>query len=296
MSNSHPLFRDVATAIAHSNYHLRAPLVSELASLGIHTVSFFDGVADLEGGLKDVKPELIILELGTPIDDALDLARLVRLDRLGCHAYTVLVATTENTDQEFIVSALSAGFDDIIASPLNIKLVLDRLTHLLHSRKPFVLMENYIGPDRRFDREITGNRSDEPDLILPPNPLDRNGMNAGIVTTFTKAFGAVRSQYLAKFRAAANEGVCSELENLIENFDHRNITNDEMPLFNELMSVLNNYVEIMKTNKSKQFSDVDKQLLKLVNEISDNHREVWQADIGALQHLVKLIRHAHGNT
>jgi two-component system KDP operon response regulator KdpE len=90
------------------------------------------------------KPEVVLLDLGLPDRDGLELIPLMR-----GQAAIIVVSAREATDQK--VAALDLGADDFVAKPFDSEEVLARIRTALRRRIPADLVER---PFRRGDVEI----------------------------------------------------------------------------------------------------------------------------------------------
>lgn len=90
------------------------------------------------------KPEVVLLDLGLPDRDGLELIPLMR-----GNAAIIVVSAREATDQK--VAALDLGADDYVAKPFDSEEVLARIRTALRRRIPVDLVER---PFRRGDVEI----------------------------------------------------------------------------------------------------------------------------------------------
>lgn len=90
------------------------------------------------------KPEVVLLDLGLPDRDGLELIPLMR-----AQAAIIVVSAREATDQK--VAALDLGADDYVAKPFDSEEVLARIRTALRRRIPVDLVER---PFRRGDVEI----------------------------------------------------------------------------------------------------------------------------------------------
>ncbi len=67
----------------------------------------------------------------------------------GRNPFVAVIAYTGVAEAPGIQRILGSGVDDLLVKPIRIDVLLDRIANLIAGRKPFVIMHNYIGPDRR---------------------------------------------------------------------------------------------------------------------------------------------------
>jgi CheY-like chemotaxis protein len=288
-------FCDLSTVIMFPNHNLTASVRSALVVHGIQNVTVCDTVAKMETILPSTMPDLIICELIEPTDELLNLVRSIRLGGHGCNSFCIVVAITENTHSDFIQKALNSGFDDVIAEPINIGTVLKRLVHLAHRRKPFAITSDYIGPDRRYDAEVSGNRLKIAELVEAPNPLNPEGIDLSTVKPFEDAIGNIRPSYLGHLRHNKYNEIRNRVGGLIEHLGGKTDSVDLRPRAPELKDMLVSYCDIFDRGALKELTREDDRLLELINDINEHHMESWKDDFDILHGLMEMVKQAHKN-
>ena len=62
---------------------------------------------------------------------------------------------------------VNSGADLLVAAPISPSVILDRIDSLINNRKPFVVTNDYVGPDRRYQQD----RDSDIEQIEVPNTL-----------------------------------------------------------------------------------------------------------------------------
>lgn len=142
---------EVEILLVEDDEGIAAPLARTLAREGY----FVNRVASGSDALDQVRrstPALIILDLGLPDMDGLDVCRTVRTD-----GYTgpILILTARGSELDQVVG-LDAGADDYLAKPFALSVLLARTRALLRRGQPA------SAPDRLGAGANTGLRIDEP--------------------------------------------------------------------------------------------------------------------------------------
>ena len=158
--------------IAERDISLRGSLRSMLIDEGYctikHPVTFQSVVDELNTSL----PDLAIIDIG--IDDNEILISTIRELRhlgLGQNPFVPIIITAWDSTAAIVREIVNAGIDDFIMKPFSPKQLADRIQLLINARKPFVVTSDYIGPDRRNDKE----RASTIKPIVVPNSLrDKN--------------------------------------------------------------------------------------------------------------------------
>ena len=92
----------------------------------------------------------------------------IRNDKLGRDPFLVISIVTWRADKALIQAFLKAGADDVIVMPASVSFASERVENLIDSRREFVVITGYLGPDRRSKSRIT---NDELGTFAVPNGL-----------------------------------------------------------------------------------------------------------------------------
>lgn len=92
---------------------LALPLVAALKSAGLDVLRTADVAETLALANSSQSPDLVLLDLGLPDGDGIDLARRLRLIAPN----TVIVVLTARTQESDVIVALDAGADDYLTKP-----------------------------------------------------------------------------------------------------------------------------------------------------------------------------------
>ena len=92
---------------------LALPLVAALRSAGLDVVRTADVAQTVALAATGSTPDLVLLDLGLPDGDGIDLARRLRVFAPN----TVIVVLTARTDESDVIVALDAGADDYLTKP-----------------------------------------------------------------------------------------------------------------------------------------------------------------------------------
>lgn len=109
----------------------------------------------------------MICDVTENTDDACQIFSAIRHNELGTNPFICIIGVAWSPKQALVNKIMGSGADVLIAAPISPSLILDRIEALVHSRKPFVVASDYIGPDRRF----LDDRGNEIELVEVPNSL-----------------------------------------------------------------------------------------------------------------------------
>jgi two-component system cell cycle response regulator DivK len=114
------------------NYHNRRLVRKILTSSGYTLVEAEDGVSGLEM-VRDLKPPLVLLDIGLPGMDGLEVLAELRSDHKLKHIPVIAVTASAMVgDRERF---LEAGCDDYLSKPVQVKELLNKVAAHYPSRK-----------------------------------------------------------------------------------------------------------------------------------------------------------------
>lgn len=161
-------YSGVKALIAIDNPVLSKGLNEALRRLGFTDLVSAGKLASFQNALAERTFDLILMTsdlegsfVGQAIAD-------MRNGRLGEHPFAIVIMLLAAADQTYIRRVIDCGPDDLLLLPVSPKQLLGRIEALTRSRKPFVVTQDFIGPDRRKEQRPGGNSAR---LIEIPNPL-----------------------------------------------------------------------------------------------------------------------------
>ena len=112
--------------------------------------------------------DMLMLEANRQSRAFYNLVHEIRNDKLGRDPFLVISIVTWRADEALIQAFLKAGADDVIVMPASVSFASERVENLIDSRREFVVITGYLGPDRRSKSRIT---NDELGTFAVPNGL-----------------------------------------------------------------------------------------------------------------------------
>jgi DNA-binding response OmpR family regulator len=135
--------------LAEDDQAIAEPLARALEREGYDVLLATDGGAALSVALHS-NVNLVILDLGLPFLDGLEICRRIRADGRDL---SVLMLTARSEEVDLIVG-LDAGADDYVVKPFRMAELLARVRALLRRREPQVLEINGVRMESRARRVV----------------------------------------------------------------------------------------------------------------------------------------------
>ena len=145
---------------------IAAPLMRALEKAG-HRTHWVETGGDAEVAVFDVRPELVVLDLGLPDIDGIEVCRRLR----SAHEHLPIIVLTARREELDIVEGFEAGADDYLTKPFRLSELLARIRARLRATTATRLESDDITVDvaaRRAwqaDREL-GLSTKEFDLLV----------------------------------------------------------------------------------------------------------------------------------
>ncbi len=165
MQNSQ--YADATVLLFDRQQAVRKQTRSVLNALGFKSFLEFSELESARFALSNQHVEIVILALEAEDCGVLRLIQDIRGRRHGLDPFVPILLTTWDAKMKVLKPVIGAGADDILLYPFSTNEMGQRIDVLASHRKPFVISEDYFGPDRRSASDLR----DDPTSIVVPNSL-----------------------------------------------------------------------------------------------------------------------------
>lgn len=93
--------------------------------------------------------DIVITDWQIPGGDGLALTKRIRTDETSVNPYVPILFMTAYGSGALVAKARDAGVTEFLSKPFAAEDLYNRLTHIIHSPRNFVMAEGFCGPDRR---------------------------------------------------------------------------------------------------------------------------------------------------
>ena len=121
-----------------------------LKSRGFGQVIAAKSMEDMANSIEINLVDLIICDAEMNNHELATLNRIVRHGQHGPNPYVSVIATSREPTHENVKRLIDAGVDSLLAKPISMVKLLQRIETLTHSRAAFSITPEYVGPDRRI--------------------------------------------------------------------------------------------------------------------------------------------------
>jgi len=144
----------------------RAATRSALYSLGCRHIEISGTLSDFLEALEARPPDLALCEAQVGESDLCGAIRDLRHSDRCYNPFALIIVTAWAPSASFTKEILRSGADGLLMRPFSAALLDQRIrTHVVH-QKPFIVTDDYIGPERRSAGRSQGALS-----VAPPNSL-----------------------------------------------------------------------------------------------------------------------------
>lgn len=140
---------DVQVLVVDPNDKDRLPLQQGLLARGLGGAT---AAASADEAVKIAQRrlfDLVIADHTLSAGDSMTFNRSIRFGQVGRNPFLVNVCTLASTAEGNVRDAVNDGPDLVLAKPLTLAALLDRMTSVIYSRPAFLVTDCYVGPDRR---------------------------------------------------------------------------------------------------------------------------------------------------
>lgn len=278
-------FEEVSLVVIEPNSSVRRALKEAFNRLGIGNAADGGQFDELKDLVAEVVPDLLICDAGLNEGDVCSLSQEIRHGAIGQNPFLIMITTAEAPTENTVRRIIDSGPDCIVAKPLSIKTVLDRVHTLGHRRRPFSISSDYFGPNRRI-----GPRQDIAASTMPvPNSLA-----AKLNGTYDQAaFGAEIKSALShamERKVVHNSKMINAIVKQILPFYASGAANDAVLVhLNRLLSVGRDIAQRVTGTGDQHVAPLCDSLVKVTRTIKDNHRSPSPKDLELLRNVTLAI-------
>jgi two-component system, chemotaxis family, chemotaxis protein CheY len=139
----------ITVLIVDDNAHMRAIIKELLRGAGVTQIKEANDPVDAFEVLKTSPIDLILADLSMPIIDGVEFVKMVRTSADSPNPYMPIIMITGHSERSRVTAARDAGVNEFLVKPVTAKALLERLSLIIESPRPFVKSSTYFGPCRR---------------------------------------------------------------------------------------------------------------------------------------------------
>ena len=283
-------FDDIRLFLCDPRVQVRSSLRMALNDAGMKNGNIWEG-GDLEAITDSVSdpngPDIVICDVTENTDDACQIFSAIRHNELGTNPFVCIIGVAWSPKQALVNKVMGSGADVLVAAPISPSLILDRIEALVHSRKPFVVISDYIGPDRRF----LDDRGNEIELVEVPNSLRAKALGRFDAAQLKNEIAAARADINGQKIDRHAFQLSFLADKILEGFQEGDLSNAGQKLA-ELKKVTNDMKMRAFSAGSKDLEELCVPLRTVVQSLIDSRGKFTKKDLNLLGQLSLAVRAA----
>lgn len=283
-------FDDIRLFLCDPRVQVRSSLRMALNDAGMKNGNIWEG-GDLDAISDAVSdpngPDIVICDVTENTEEACQTFAAIRHNELGTNPFICIIGVAWSPKQALVNKVMSSGADVLVAAPISPSLILDRIEALVHSRKPFVVTTDYIGPDRRF----LDDRESDIELVDVPNSLKAKALGKFDAAQLKLEIAAARADINGQKIDRQAYQVSYLADSILESFQDGDLSNVGQKL-GELKKVTNDLKMRAFTAGSKDLEELCVPLRSVVQSLIDSRGKFTKKDQSLLEQLSLAVRAA----
>jgi DNA-binding response OmpR family regulator len=283
-------FDDIRLFLCDPRVQVRSSLRMALNDAGMKNGNIWEG-GDLEAITDSVSdpngPDIVICDVTENTDDACQIFSAIRHNELGTNPFICIIGVAWSPKQALVNKVMGSGADVLVAAPISPSLILDRIEALVHSRKPFVVISDYIGPDRRF----LDDRGNEIELVEVPNSLRAKALGRFDAAQLKNEIAAARADINGQKIDRHAFQLSFLADKILEGFQEGDLSNAGQKQA-ELKKVTNDLKIRAFSAGSKDLEELCVPLRTVVQSLIDSRGKFSKKDLNLLGQLSLAVRAA----
>ncbi len=137
--------------LGEANPNVRSSLRTSLFRHGLRGIQDSASALRSHELLGEQPFDLVVLDASMEDSDVLGIVRLVREHRLSKDPFVNVILIADPPHPDMARRLVNAGADAVLIRPISVQVLHARINLLIESRRPFVVTQDYIGPERRTE-------------------------------------------------------------------------------------------------------------------------------------------------
>ncbi len=162
-------------------------------NMGFREIEVRNGAGHLREHLDAKETDLVVSAVDPRDDDTCEMVNSLRHGEVGLDPFVPVLGLTWNATMETVQRVARSGADGLVAMPTHGSRFGSAVAALVEKRKPFVVTTDYVGPNRRDEKEPRPQGQQVP-LIPVPNALRRKATGIPDAIPFDRCLTIVGEQ------------------------------------------------------------------------------------------------------
>lgn len=277
---------DVEVYLGEPNEQVREGLRSILRDRGFRRTRTFSRIGDLINAIKEEPPALLIAS--DDLDPSMfDTIRDIRHFKIGRNPFLMIGLLVRPESDGAVKQALMAGADDVMVKPVSPGRMMDRLAHITSNRVPFVVTNDYLGPERRRASDPRPSQIKQLNVVntlrsaIEGNRLSGAELNRAVESSMKEVMAARLDSHGLKLG-----WVCAHI---LKAYEEKRIDKQLEERILILVTVLEDAGRTAHGLGEADLSQICTQMARQVEEMAENYENPTSLQFGTIQKLTKAF-------
>lgn len=118
--------------------------------------------------IRQASPDIVVTGLRMEPGNGIELTHKLRDPMQSPNLLIPIIMMSGHVSVEDVLAARDAGINELLAKPLTAKALFQRIYQVIEHPRPFVMTDEYFGPDRRrINKAFPGNDRRSADITAP---------------------------------------------------------------------------------------------------------------------------------
>jgi DNA-binding response OmpR family regulator len=281
------MLKKITVYIGEKNYYERQQLRDMFKSQGLTQIVCHANLPSMREVMMQVPPDLLVISDDFDAD-VFKAVREIRNQKLGDNPFMTITMLVNANRPQSLKEAIGIGVDDIIVKPLTNERVQERLKLVTFHRQPFIVTDDYMGPQRK-NMELTGRvrRISVLNTMLEKvngREFDKNALRDAVEGSLQEVLQAKLDSQ--SFRLGE---VC---ERLVRAYDTNLVTEEVQNDLIMLADVLDEAAGVAKKLKDISLAGLCEQLAENVRGIADHYDDASPSEIDLIRKVTAAFKMA----
>jgi hemerythrin-like metal-binding protein len=194
-------FSKVRALICEPSNIIRSGIRLALNELGVCDIDEANSFMAINKACEEGRHQLMIMNHEIDGNDATYFIRQVRSLKTNSDPFILIFLLLSSRDETTVRSVMNSGSDSLLLIPFSTGQLKDQIKGQVERRKPFIVTQEYIGPERRNDPRPGGNSAPQ---IPVPNPVQAWGMSVPLDQYERAKNEAIQTIAIARVKSLAS--------------------------------------------------------------------------------------------
>ncbi len=285
---------DITVYVASPDQNLRGTILTVLRNAGFRDIEHGATLEAARTQMSRRPPDLLLCETEFEEEEASAFVYDIRHNHLGSNPFICVIMMTWQPSAELVHKVVNSGADDLLVKPISVAQVIQRVNALIKNRKGFMVTSDYIGPDRRRDKDRPP--PDKPEEQISPISVP-NSLRAKVTGEATAA--QVQAEIDATLRKINNRKVEGHALKVVELVEHilpayraQRVTAETRQKLSNLVYVAEDTARRLHETEYDHVADLCNSLVQVSNDIFANWQNPASKDLKLLEPIAHAIETA----